>query len=866
MLLAISGCSRSYPFQFTRSLPLIQQPPVQGWGLTGRGVGVAILDTGIDRDRGDFGCFPGGNCRIRHQADIAWPDIRDDDTQHGTVLALTVLAVAPEAHLVDLDIALNGSANGIAAVEALQWVVDHAAEHNIRVVLLGFGEGHSTKLCSSSFFSRNPFQEVVRKLREKNVLVIAPSGNEAVRPSGSFRNGIAMPACTPGVTPVGAVYRGLPGETVAGTNCKDAATAADQIPCFSQSSPDLRLLAPGGQFTANPLALGGGGVVSDGGTSLAAAHVAGAAAVLAAATNGTAYQIEGELWKYGARITDSRNGTVQSRIDLRATICAMKRIPNDHRAAAMKIDPRRDGIEFFTGCATKEQGEPDHAGSPGGRSVWFTWTAADDTIQRFRTAGGDTLLAVYEGSSTQPLVANDDAWRGSAMSEVSFDAKRGTTYAIAVDDKQNGGSFVLRWISGTDQVNDAFEWATPLSVSTVSGDAARASRQAGEPGQCHSAGRSLWYRWTAGLRGPGSGQLPNAHRIAVRVREPESNCVAVYRGATLETLELVAGSWLDHTRVAAEFTAAEGTTYHIAVESAPAGPFTLFFDHRILFTSNRDGNREIYSVFQDGQGLKRITNHPASDSQAEWSPSGTEIVFASDRDSADGRTDLYIMNHDGTDVGRMTIEPAMDANPSWAEVPFGIVGSPPYGGIAFESDRDGARRIWVMQRDRSVVRASRNPEEERYPSWNIYFAVPVFSVLQRRPGGWTDFDLHSTPASGPLPSHLTFGSPLNDLSHSVEPLSAAQPRRLALTMEARGLSTVVVNPATDHIVVGNGPRDRDPSWSPFFGRLVFTSERTGNADIFAVDADGANLVNVTNHPAEDTDAHWSPNKWHPLFR
>jgi hypothetical protein len=86
--------------------------------------------------------------------------------------------------------------------------------------------------------------------------------------------------------------------------------------------------------------------------------------------------------------------------------------------------------------ATKESGEPNHAGNAGGASVWFTWTAPDADPVTIDTCGSnfDTLLAVYTGSAVGSLtpVANDDD-RCAPGSEVSFTPAGGTTYRIAVD-------------------------------------------------------------------------------------------------------------------------------------------------------------------------------------------------------------------------------------------------------------------------------------------------------------------------------------------------------------------------------------------------------------------------------------------------
>jgi hypothetical protein len=86
--------------------------------------------------------------------------------------------------------------------------------------------------------------------------------------------------------------------------------------------------------------------------------------------------------------------------------------------------------------ATKETGEPNHAGNTGGKSVWWKWTAPVSALYQLDTAGSvfDTLLAVYTGAAVSSLTlvaANDNS--GGPTSLVSFSATAGTAYYFAVD-------------------------------------------------------------------------------------------------------------------------------------------------------------------------------------------------------------------------------------------------------------------------------------------------------------------------------------------------------------------------------------------------------------------------------------------------
>jgi Tol biopolymer transport system component len=65
----------------------------------------------------------------------------------------------------------------------------------------------------------------------------------------------------------------------------------------------------------------------------------------------------------------------------------------------------------------------------------------------------------------------------------------------------------------------------------------------------------------------------------------------------------------------------------------------------------------------DGSGLKRLTNNDASDRQPAWSPDGTKIAFNSERD---GNREIYVMNADGSGLTRLTNNDASDWDPAWS--------------------------------------------------------------------------------------------------------------------------------------------------------------------------------------------------------
>lgn len=111
---------------------------------------------------------------------------------------------------------------------------------------------------------------------------------------------------------------------------------------------------------------------------------------------------------------------------------------NDLFADAIPLQGASGTVSVSNTNATREFGEPLHAGIPGGKSVWWTFTPASDGVLNLTTtnSGFDTLLAVYLGprvSELTPIISNDDAFEGQSFSKVTQAVNAGQTYRIAVD-------------------------------------------------------------------------------------------------------------------------------------------------------------------------------------------------------------------------------------------------------------------------------------------------------------------------------------------------------------------------------------------------------------------------------------------------
>ena len=132
-------------------------------------------------------------------------------------------------------------------------------------------------------------------------------------------------------------------------------------------------------------------------------------------------------------------------------------------------------------------------------------------------------------------------------------------------------------------------------------------------------------------------------------------------------------------------------------------------ENKIVFSSERDGNSEIYLMNEDGSAVARLTNDPDEDSLPYCSPDGSRIVFSSDRS---GNHQLFLMDIDGGNVVRLTHNDYDNNSPSW---------SPDGGKIAFSSGGNASpSNLFTIEPDGSNELQVTNREGYNFlsPTWS----------------------------------------------------------------------------------------------------------------------------------------------------
>lgn len=401
---------------------LMKVGDVQARGFNGTGIGVAVLDTGVDYTHPELA--PGGTGSGAKTIKLFDAVDNDSDPRdqegHGTAVAGIVAGsdggVAPRATVVAVRV-LNAEGEGtsaqiLAGLDAVLASVRAGNPHNIKVVNMSLG-GYDDDWApgSGSCDTLDPaFATALRALTEAGVLVVVAAGN------GGCRTGVAWPACLSSALAVGAVYDDeicmdpvpspfgclLTQISFGKGQCmRDGCsqnTRADRITCYSDSGAKLGVWAP--SHCARSPKKGGGYEDCFGGTSAAAPYAAGVAALLAQAYPGHGpAALRKALEDTGKARTDDRNNITRNRVEALAAFnylasyCTPPDPPGDLRVDPAGVCEDKSATASWRAVAPSDAYRVQKSTTPNFSSVDETVTTSP-TLALTHAASAATTLYV----------------------------------------------------------------------------------------------------------------------------------------------------------------------------------------------------------------------------------------------------------------------------------------------------------------------------------------------------------------------------------------------------------------------------------------------------------------------------------------
>ena len=258
----------------------------------------------------------------------------------------------------------------------------------------------------------------------------------------------------------------------------------------------------------------------------------------------------------------------------------------------------------------------------------------------------------------------------------------------------------------------------------------------------------------------------------------------------------------------------------------------------IVFTSDRDGNLEIYAVDPSGAKEANLTGTSDDESAPVVSPNGKMVAF---RSRSPSKSSVEVMRLDGSARTPISVGSGVHRSQRW---------SGNSKRIAYVMEADPGATVFVADVDEPDPIPLTSVIADEVGDWSgdgsrVVFAVrdgPARGLWVRNPDGVNEVRLTDTP------DHSAVWSPRSD--------------KIAFISERDGNAEVYLMDAegTDQTrITETEAAEYDLDWSPNGKRLLFISERDGNAEVYVLEMDGNEQTRLTQNSAKDAQPRWSPN-------
>ena len=275
----------------------------------------------------------------------------------------------------------------------------------------------------------------------------------------------------------------------------------------------------------------------------------------------------------------------------------------------------------------------------------------------------------------------------------------------------------------------------------------------------------------------------------------------------------------------------------------------------ISFSTNRNGNYDIYMIDRHGGNLQAILDGPADEIHARWSPNGRYLAYASNENTA--RHDIYVMDMRTKQRWQLTDHPANDTTPTW---------SPDGTEIAFISNRRGQYRIYKMDINGEKLSQLTKGGDDWGPSWSPDGEWIAYNTLQPD----NKVYLFIVSADGRKPRQLARAGE-NGRSPAWSPDSekiafstwelGIGPKIAIIDVESGNLRRVTLG---GRVPAGHVFRKHSPAWSPDGKRIAYVSDNLEvqhKTFLYVVDAAGeerAESIQLTTHLSTNISPAWVP--------
>jgi Tol biopolymer transport system component len=278
----------------------------------------------------------------------------------------------------------------------------------------------------------------------------------------------------------------------------------------------------------------------------------------------------------------------------------------------------------------------------------------------------------------------------------------------------------------------------------------------------------------------------------------------------------------------------------------------------VVYEASADGVTNIYTIDPETAETKQITFGDGFDGTPAWSPDGERIVFVSDRDGQQ-RRDMYVMDADGANAQRLTDTPdAGELSPRY---------SPDGTRIAYIVDGAEGWSLWETTAQGTGARQLAGGYAfAEFPAWSPEADELFFAAIERGEAAASGASSIYA-SSGDSTAHI-FSLDMETLdvrtvirTEGIDVCPHLMPDGASLLYAStrtadnakhriylHDLDSDDTTGSSDAVLTDAAARSDYPDPSPDGARIVFTSDRDGNTEMYVMNADGSEQRRLTNTP------------------
>lgn len=260
---------------------------------------------------------------------------------------------------------------------------------------------------------------------------------------------------------------------------------------------------------------------------------------------------------------------------------------------------------------------------------------------------------------------------------------------------------------------------------------------------------------------------------------------------------------------------------------------------KVLFESERTGSFDVFIMNSDGTSGTNpfnLSNTTAVDTEPAISPDGKQVAYRSNRT---GNEDIFITNSDGTNFATpLNLTATVGSNeksPVW---------SPDSKFLAYVTDT-GVKNIFSKGTSigSNATNLTNSTANNYSPNWKAGF----ITFVSDRDGNPEIYVMPSTGST--TPTRLTTNTAID-----ATPVLSPDGTKVAYTSNVGTVEQIYTVPVSGGVPtqLTSAGANTNPSWSPDGTKITFQSNRDGNLDVYSMDANGNNQVNVSIFNTVDT--------------